>query len=82
MSTTSAGHQLPLEARLQYEILRAEISQVQDLEQMRLMALRMVQLMELQRKVVAAMLRQGYLESDLKPRPVYPGAGRSDQPVC
>lgn len=82
MSTTSAGHQLPLEARLQYEILRAEISQVQDLEQMRLMALRMVQLMELQRKVVAAMLRQGYLESDLKTRPVYPGAGRSDQPVC
>lgn len=82
MSTASADHQLPLEARLQYEILRAEIGQVQDLEQMRLMALRMVQLMELQRKVVAAMLRQGYLESDLKPRPVHPGTGRSDQPVC
>lgn len=82
MSTAPSGHQLPLEARLQYEILRAEIGQVQDLEQMRLMALRMVQLMELQRKVVAAMLRQGYLESDIKPRPVYPGADRPDQPVC
>lgn len=78
MSTASAGHQLPLEARLQYEILRAEISQVQDLEQMRAMALRMVHLMELQRKVVTSMLRQDYL----KPRPVYPGTGRSDQPVC
>lgn len=82
MSTASASHQLPLEARLQYEILRAEIGQVQDLEQMRAMALRMVQLMELQRKVVAAMLRQGYLEGDLKPRPVYPGTGPSDQPAC
>lgn len=60
--------QLSLEAKLRFTILRNEIREAADLNDLQRKALMLVDLMELQQRASNAMLRETYL----KPRPLHP----------
>lgn len=62
-------HRLPLEAQLKFQIMRSDVQAAGDLEQLRQVALRVVDMAEMQARLTGAMLRQAYL----KPRPLHPG---------
>ncbi len=51
---------LPIEARLQYEILRTEVRGTKDREQLQQKALMLIDMLELQRRTASAMLKQGF----------------------
>jgi|GEM_PF-4916107 hypothetical protein len=61
-------HRLPLEAELKLQIMRSDVQAAGDLEQLRQVALRVVDMAEMQARLTGAMLRQAYL----KPRPFHP----------
>jgi hypothetical protein len=51
---------LPVEAQLQYEILRTEVRGTNDVESLRDKALTLIDLLELQRRTVNAMPKHGF----------------------
>ena len=61
-------HRLPLEAELKFQIMRSDVQAAADLEQLRQVALQLVDMAEMQARITGAMLRQAYL----KPRPFHP----------
>lgn len=61
---------IPLETAFHFEAIRSEIRQANDLDRLRAVALKAVDLMETQRQVVADMLQSGFL-----PRPQLPPRG-------
>jgi hypothetical protein len=48
---------LPLEAQIQYQILRQEVQEAEDLERLREVSLKLINLMELQRKTFNGLMR-------------------------
>lgn len=61
-------HRLSLEAQLKFQIMRSDVQAAADLEELRQVALRLVDMAEMQHRLTGAMLRQAYL----KPRPFHP----------
>jgi hypothetical protein len=60
---------IPLETAFHFQAIRSEIRQAGDLDQLRAVALKAVDLMETQRQVVAEMLQANYLPGpQLPPR--------------
>lgn len=68
--------QLSLEARLNFQIMRSEIREATDLNELQRKALVLVDLMELQQRTSNAMLREG----TLKPRPLHPSLLEAPEP--
>lgn len=60
--------QLSMEAKLRFQIMRCEIKEATDLEQLQRKALVLVDLFEMQQRTSNAMLHQTFL----KPRPLHP----------
>lgn len=61
-------HRLPLEAELKFQIMRSDVQAAADLDELRRLALQLVDMAEMQARLTGAMLRQAYL----KPRPFHP----------
>lgn len=68
MAMAEPLHRLPLEAELKFQIMRSEVQAAADLEQLRRVAMQLVDMAEMQARLTGAMLRQAYL----KPRPFHP----------
>lgn len=60
--------QLSLEAKLKFQIMRSEIKEAKDLEELQRKALMVVDLFEMQQRASNAMLQTTFL----KPRPLHP----------
>jgi hypothetical protein len=60
--------QITLEAEFQFAAIRAQLRAASDLEAMRALALRAVDMMESQRQLVLDMLQQSYLPKLQKPK--------------
>ena len=67
-------HRLSLEAELKFQIMRSDVQAASDLDELRQVALRLVDMAELQHRLTGAMLQQAYL----KPRPVHPAQLQRD----
>jgi len=67
MDSGQSRFTLPLEATLQYQILRHEVCQASDLSNLKRLSLKLIDLMELQRKTTQAMLKQRYLAPTATP---------------
>lgn len=67
-------HRLPLETELRFQIMRSDVQAAADLEQLRQVALQVVDMAEMQARLTGAMLRQAYL----KPRPSHPALLQGD----
>ena len=60
-------HRLSLETELMFQIMRSDVQAAADLEQLRHVALRLVDMAEMQQRLTQAMLQQAYF----KPRPFH-----------
>lgn len=68
MAMAEPLHRLPLEAELKFQIMRSDVQAAADLEQLRHVALQLVDMAEMQARLTGAMLKQAYL----RPRPFHP----------
>jgi hypothetical protein len=74
MAMAEPLHRLSLEAELKFQIMRSDVQAAADLEQLRQVALRLVDMAEMQQRLTLAMLQQAYF----KPRPFHPALLQSE----